>query len=401
MHGWENGKPTNSHGFRRAIVQVPEEYKGREQSLLKHSVLREYLLGWGHKLGSTAQRRHVRLCYVDGFAGPWNSKNENFDDTSIAIGLRALEAAAKTWSDRGAKIKVEAAFVEKDPTAFAELDRFLNARTGLVRTMVYHGEFGTFVPALQTWLGSDAGLIFVDPTGWKGAAMHFIEPLVASHPRRDVLVNVMFDHINRFKDDPRTFLREQMRAFFGLGDADLPDQLDEESLFALYREKLKERCGVRYAADLAIPHPTADRTKFRLVVGGKDPAVLELFRAIEKKVIGAEAAAVRDDASMRKTEGRTGQLTLIAAPPSIDAQYDSLHDQGLRNAPKALAARIASAGPTAFAKLWPELLEAHHVTKGELARLAWGAYKRGEIVVTNAQPRERTMNDGHILRAGK
>jgi three-Cys-motif partner protein len=380
-------------------VLVPEEYKGREQSLLKHRVLHEYLLGWGHKLGSVAQRRRVRLCYVDGFAGPWKSKSDNLDDTSIAIGLLALEAAAKTWSERGAKVDVEAAFVERDPTAFAELDRFLKARTGPVRTVAHHGEFGTFVPELQKWLGSDAGLIFVDPTGWKGAAMRFIAPLVGAYPRRDVLVNVMFDHINRFKDDPRTFLREQMREFFGLGAGDLPAALAEEELFAFYRSKLKELCGVQYAADLAIPHPTDDRTKFRLVVGGKNPAVLELFRDIEKKVIGAEAAAVRDDAAARKSEDRTGQLTLIAAPPATDAHYDSLHDQGLRDAPKALVARLVGAGPLAFVKLWPEVLEAHHVTKGELARLAWGLYKGGEIVVTNAKPRERTMNDGHIIRS--
>jgi len=31
------------------------------------------------------------------------------------------------------------------------------------------------------------------------------------------------------------------------------------------------------AADLAIPHPTDDRTKFRFAVGGKNPAVLALF----------------------------------------------------------------------------------------------------------------------------
>lgn len=221
------------------------------------------------------------------------------------VGPRALEAALKTWSERGAKIDIEAAFVEKDPTAFAELDRFLKARPGSVRTVPHHGEFGAFVPELQKWRGSDAGLIFVDPTGWKGAAMRFIAPLVAAHPRRDVLVNVMFDHINRFKDDPRTFLREQMREFFGLGDADLPAALAEEELFALYRTKLKEVCKVQYAADLAISHPTDDRTKFRLVVGGKNPAVLELFRDIEKKVIGAEAAAVRDNASARKSEDRS------------------------------------------------------------------------------------------------
>ena len=69
-----------------------------------------------------------------------------------------------------------------------------------------------------------------------------------------------------------------------------------------------------YAADLAIPHPTMDRTKFSLVDGGKSPAVLELFRDIEKKVVGGEAAGVREHAASRQTTSRTGQLALIVAP---------------------------------------------------------------------------------------
>lgn len=302
---------------------VPDEYKGREQSLLKHRVLYEYLLVWGLKLGSVARHGRVRLCYVDGFAGPWKSRSENLDDTSIAIGLRALEAAAKTWRDRGFQIDVDAAFVESDPSAFAELERFLKDRSGTVRTVAHQGEFGELVPVLQKWLGTDAALIFVDPTGWKGAAMHFIAPLVEGHPRRDVLVNVMFDHINRFKDDPRDFLREQMRDFFGLGDGDLPEALAEEELFALYRAKLKALCGVQYAADLAIPHPTFDRTKFRLVLGAKNPAAIELFREIEKNVIGSEAAVVRramagDAGEAPHHETRAGEDRVDAWPTGRD-----------------------------------------------------------------------------------
>jgi hypothetical protein len=180
---------------------------------------------------------------------------------------------------------------------------------------------------------------------------------------------------------------------------DLPEALDEEGLFALYRAKLKEVCRVQYAADLAIPHPTDDRTKFRLVLGAKNAAALELFREIEKKVIGSEAAVVRDDAATRKTEDRTGQMALISTAPATDTRYDSLHDQGLRDARKAILARVGGARPMTFAALWPEILESHHITKVELARIAWGLWKRGEIDVTNAQPRERTMNDGHVLRS--
>lgn len=362
-------------------------------------MLEEYLVAWGLKLGSVAQRRGVRLCYVDGFAGPWNAQSKTLLDTSIAIGLRALEAAAKTWAERGAKIEVDAAFVEKNAVAFAELDRHLKAQRGVVRTLARHGEFGAMVPELQTWLGSDAGLIFVDPTGWKGAAMRFIAPLVKGQLRRDVLVNVMFDHINRFKDDPRGFLREQMRDFFGLGNVDLPEALAEEELFALYRAKLKETCGLHYAADLAIPHPTDERTKFRLVVGGTNPAVLALFRDIEKRVIGSEAAAVRDDAATRRVESRTGQLALVAAPSQTDTHCESLHARGLRDAQGDSVSQLGRSGPTAFRDLWPPILEARHVTKTELARLAWDLVKTGQIEVSNAKPRERTAHDAHILTA--
>ncbi len=328
-------------------------------------------------------------------------KSKTLQDTSIAIGLRALEAAADTWGKRGAKIEVEAAFVEKEAGPFRELERYLTEHRGAVRTHAHHGEFGDVVTNLRAWLGSDAALIFVDPTGWKGAAMRFIAPLAKDQPRRDVLVNVMFDHINRFKDDPRAFLREQMREFFGLGDAELPEALAEEDLFALYRGKLKEICGLQHAADLAIPHPTDDRTKFRLVVGGKKPVVLELFREIEKKVIGSEAAAVREQAATRRAEDRTGQLTLVAAPRETDTHYESLHVVGLRDAPKELLSRLRRSGPKAFRDLWPEILEAHHVTRGELARLAWGLVQAGEIDVSNMKPRERTVQDAHILCAKK
>lgn len=378
-------------------MNVPSEYHGREQSFLKHRVLREYLVGWGLKLGSIGRNRRVRLCYVDGFAGPWKTKSASLGDTSIAIGLDALEAAAQVWREKGAQVDVEAVFIEKEASAYADLKQYVEARAGTVKAFTRHGEFGTFVPELQRWLGSDAGLIFVDPTGWKGAAMRFIAPLVASGSRRDVLVNVMFDHINRFKDDTRGFLRTQMSDFFGLGNSELPEGLDEEQLFALYREKLKELCRIPHAADLAIPHPTMARTKFRLVVGGKSPEVLSLFRDIEKKVIGTEAAVVRETAAVRESERRTGQLSLLEAPSATDVHYESLHDQGIRNAPAALLSKLDAARAVTFGAIWPDMLSVLHLTRTELGQIAWQLYQRGDISIANVKKGEHAMKDNHLL----
>ncbi len=203
----------------------------------------------------------------------------------------------------------------------------------------------------------------------------------------------MFDHINRFKDDARQFLRDQMRDFFGLEDHDMPEGLSEEKLFELYRSRLKIQCEVRYAADLAIPLPTAERTKFRLVVGGSNAKVLELFRDIEEKVIGGEAASVRDDASVRAKTAKTGQLTLLATPPATDPRYESLHTRARADAPRDLLARLAEVESITFGELWPEILEGHHIGKVELGQLVWELHKQKEIRILNQRPGERSVKD--------
>jgi three-Cys-motif partner protein len=379
-------------------TEVPAEYQGREQSYLKHRVLKEYLLEWGIKLGSVArQGRSVRLCYVDCFAGPWEAKDASFADTSIALGLDALEAAVSTWRSQGFSIEVDAYFVEKDKDSFAALQQILACRTGTVRTQALRGEFGEHVNTIRTRLGQDPAFIFVDPTGWKGAEIHRIAPLLADGKMRDVLVNVMFNHINRFKDDPRQFLRKQMREFFGLEDRDMPSGLSEEDLFVLYRKQIKLHCGIAYAADLSIPHPTMSRTKFRLVVGGKSSAVLEVFRRVEKNVIGREAAVVREQAARQAKEARTGQLSLLAAPPVTDQHYESFHARALEQAPRDVLEYLVQRKSMTFGDLWPELLEVHHLTKTELAQAIWKMHERGEIRIENKQPRERSVKDDHVL----
>lgn len=373
------------------------DYHGREQTFLKHRILRSYLRQWAIKLGSVARRRPVRLCYVDVFAGPWNSAGGNLEDTSIAIALDALDEAANVWSAQGYQVVVEAFFVERDRRAFERLQQFLTERQGRALAHARRGEFADHAPAIARQLGRDAAFVFVDPTGWKGAAMSAIVPLVRGE-RRDVLVNVMFDHLNRFKDDPRAFLRDQMQAFFGLGDEELPPGLSEEELFELYRGKLKDRCGLRHAADLIVPHPTQARTKFRLVVGGNQPPVLEVFRDVEHEVVGAEAAEVRDAARSRLREARSGQLSLLAAPPPVDGVYAERHGADLGRLPEVLATHLSSSTWRRFGELWPEVLEALHVRKAEVARCAWSACSSGAIQLRSERQRPRSVKDDDWLR---
>ena len=375
-------------------MEIPDEYQGREQTFLKHRVLRDYLVAWGHKLGSRSRFGAVRLWHVDCFAGPWKQRDADLADTSIAIGLRALEEAAATWREQGYQINVGALFVEPNDDAFARLSEFLARRAGTVQTHAFHGEFGDHVEEIQRRIGGDPAFIFVDPTGWRGAAMRFIAPLMGT--RRDVMVNVMFNHVNRFKDDPRTFLREQMTDFFGLTEGELPPHLDEEGLIELYRGQLKRRGGLRFAADLAIPHPTRNRTWFRLAVGGNSPAVLDQFRDVERKVVGQEAGIVRDAAARRRRELRTAQPELGLGSNNPDQRYLAMRSMGIAGIEGVLREVLAS-GPQPFVDVWPVLLERLHVTRSDAARRAFELVREGKAVASGLGPRERTIKDAHVV----
>ena len=374
-------------------MNIPREYHGREQSYLKHQVLTEYLRLWGHKLGSLARKGPVRLWYVDCFAGPWQQRDQDLRDTSIYIGLKSLEEAGETWRKQGHTIELGAIFVEKKKRAFEQLDVYLRARAGAVKTIPLRGEFGACVPDIRKHLGDDPAFVFVDPTGFKGVEMQHIKPLM--QPRmRDVLVNVMFNHINRFKDDPREFLRKQMCAFFGLGDETLPPGLSEPELLKLYRQKLKDNCGIQYAADLAVPHPTRERTWFRLVIGGKHPKVLQVFRDVENQVMGERAARIRMGAKQRYQEDRSNQLSFGLhgdLPQGHWYERQNLDDRQVIL--QELMTRLPSTGSRPFALLWPALLEEHHLTYSELARLVADAARTNLLRIAPDRPRRRATQD--------
>jgi hypothetical protein len=78
------------------------------------------------------------------------------------------------------------------------------------------------------------------------------------------MVNVMFDHINRFKDAPLEFIRSQMQDFFGLDDGQLESDLTEEELMKFYREQLKLKCHIKLAADLTNSIISCDSLQLKL-----------------------------------------------------------------------------------------------------------------------------------------
>lgn len=372
-----------------------EDYTGREQTFLKHQVLKQYLAAWIGKLGSVGRFKTVRLWYVDCFAGPWNTQSGNLDDTSVAIALRELNAVRDEWASRGNTFDVGAIFVERDEEAFQRLQRLVAERRGNVQVTTYPGEFGNHVQDIDRQLARDPALLFVDPTGWKGAAMSYIAPLLRV-PKRDVIVNVMYNFVARAAGmQSHQWLQEQLRDFFSV---EVPAGLDEAGLMQFYRDQLRLQCRLSYVADLAIAHPTQERTWFRLVVGGRHPEVVRLFRDIERDVVGERAAVVRMAARQRVREERTGALEFNFGPPAgADQRYAEMNAADRGRARDAVFERLESSKRMRYSELWPQILERLHITLSDLGAVVADLRREGAVVVEGWGKQQRVPKDQQWL----
>src|SRR5215204_781379 len=78
------------------------DYRGREQTYVKHVFLNHYLerVAWVTLANNRGWQEFV---YIDGFAGPWRVSSEDSRDTSVSIALRkhrGQEGFKCEWSNR-------------------------------------------------------------------------------------------------------------------------------------------------------------------------------------------------------------------------------------------------------------------------------------------------------------
>src|ERR1700749_967930 len=135
---------------------VLEDYSGREQSYVKHVFLENYLEALAHKIASA----YPHIVYVDGFAGPWQSANEQFEDTSFGIALNALRRAKQTWQGSGRTVQMTALLVERDAKACVQLAK-IPARYPDISVMTYPKDFMSVVRALLKEIPLDAFAFFL------------------------------------------------------------------------------------------------------------------------------------------------------------------------------------------------------------------------------------------------
>ena len=212
----------------------------------KHAILRRYLQAWAPIL---TQGGFPEIMYVDGFAGP--GRYSEGEDGSPAIALRA---ALSLRAQVGATIRF--VFVEKNEERAGALSEIVNDldTPDNFQIEVYGGEsFETaFSKVLDTYNNAGRPLpptfAFVDPFGWSGVPFSTVREIM-SHRSCEVLVNFMYEEINRFLGHPDQ--EENFDTFFGThewreGVGLAGPQARNRFLHDLYGRKLRDAAGAKY-----------------------------------------------------------------------------------------------------------------------------------------------------------
>jgi three-Cys-motif partner protein len=304
-------------------------YTGREQTLVKHFILRQYLERFAIIVGT----HRDTLTYVDCFSGPWNVQSEDFKDSSFSIALEQLRKARRVHQDRtGRTLRLRCLFLEKSRSAFTKLKQFTDKITD-VEIEPQNKKLEHAIPLILEFVRKGGSrsfpFIFIDPTGWTGFEMGTIAPLLKIDPG-EVLINFMTGHIRRFIDYPEEVNQQSFVRFFGSEDfrekvKGLAQQEREDAAVEEYIRNVKSTGNFPHVCSAIVLHPEIDRTAFHLIYATRNLAGVEVFKDAEKRAMALMEKA-RAEAKQRKREEKTRQTELYSG----EVLHDPIHYTSLR-----------------------------------------------------------------------
>lgn len=193
-----------------------EDYEG--QTRYKHLILGDYLDAWVKILGS----KFDKLAYIDGFCGPGTYIDEQ------GVGHDGSPVLALRVADRHrARTKLECVFTDKSASFCAELEEKLREVAPRSHYAIHPGDFDALMTGvLDRVLHNTPSFVFVDPCGWTGFPMETIERILC-RPRTEVLINFMFNAINRHVTADGVPVGPSFGNLYGFNEAQLATFRDE------------------------------------------------------------------------------------------------------------------------------------------------------------------------------
>lgn len=383
------------------MVADRDLYAGREQSWIKHYVLRGYLKRFAHIIGYS----WPSITYIDGFSGPWNVQSSDFADSSFSIALEELRTAKRNLSSHGKELRIRCVFLEEDGARFAELKRFV-ARIEGAEILALNAKFEDAIPEIIRFLDADKQtfpFVFIDPTGWTGFAMEGISPLLRRRPC-EVLVNFMLPFIRRFFT--QDFTRESLSRLFGANDFDegmeeMQGQDRDDVIADRYSKALRESCRFDHVRRAVVLYPDKAQTHFQLIYGTRSLKGVEEFKNVEKSAMEAQEKSRAHVEAERSRKRGGGQNSLFDAEDAPDSKYYiGLRERYLSQSRSVVLSMCNSADTVPYDDLWKAALAFPLTWTSDLN--GWLKTWRDEekTVWEGIEPKKRTLKrgKGHIVR---
>jgi len=308
---------------------MPDEdlYAGREQTLVKHFILREYIVRLAFKVASFCDT----ITYIDGFSGPWHTVSDDYSDSSFAIALAELRKAREVYESKNRQVKLRCFFIEKKKSAHARLDAFARDVTD-AEVATRHATFEAAVPDVVEFVRQGGPrnftFIFIDPTGWTGFAMETLKPLLQLD-RVELLINFMTSHIRRFVESPDKQTQDSFERMFGTADfrrtvQGLRFEEKEDALIREYMTNLRRLGRFKYVAAAIVLDPLISRTHFHMIYATRHPIGLQVFKEVERKAMDVMVTAQADAHRNRRVEGSDQQELFGSRDLFNPRHYDAL-----------------------------------------------------------------------------
>lgn len=382
-------------------TQVTDPYSGREQTRAKHFILKHYLEALAFKVLTFSD-----ITYVDGFSGPWESKTENFSDSSFMIAIQVLQDAQRKIFDReGKRRRIRCFFSETNPEAFAQLQAavmpFHKPGEGF-EVKTYCGKFEDAVSDIQAFIGSSFPLIFIDPKGWTGYPFEKIKPLFLRR-KCEVVINFMYDFVNRFANSGDEEIIASLNSI--LGGPDWANRLDPNLLRGaavekLFRETLKSVGNFEFVISTRIDKATVERPHFFITYATKSLDGLKTFRDIE---YAAQREHVKNRANAkekkRETRSKIGDLFAGHDAEVQESSFEDIVEAQKAAASADLVAALAQYGPLKFTDVLARLLQAFILRETNIKDICVNLAKDGTIDNTWGG-RNRKPRDTDIIKLG-
>lgn len=380
-------------------MKPPEFYRGREQTYLKHFFLEKYL----ERVAWNILSFRDEFVYVDGLSGPWKSEDEALEDTSFMIALNQLRKVRRGLKERlGRDVRMRCFFNDNHESAYRDLAKAVSAVDD-IEIKALCRDFEDVVPEIVDYVGSSFSLTFIDPTGWTGFGLQKIAPLLALPG--EVIINFMYDYVNRFLEDPTPEIAATFDPLFGGPGWHLEvrrytqaGHLREDAILNVYRDRLRKIGQFPHVTSTRILKPLAERSYFHLVYGTRHWKGLIEFRNVEKRVVD-EQEHVRGVAKTTHRVDRTSQTELFGmeteklGPRSSDEE----RDKELNIAHAKLQKILSAHGSCNYETLIGEILEAPLVWKSDLDGWLNDLRKDRQIEIPELKGRERTPKPGYSI----